>query len=380
MNALLLRRARLAAAQSTGAPAPADPSAAAITETKLWRLREPNSRRLYSVVRIKTRGGLSGYGECAHVGSEELVRGSQIIQGKAATSYEVLDRQLAATPALQPGVNMALLDILGKIAKAPTYQVLGGPTRHKARVLTTLEGATDAELLGSLTRSKSFGYRAFIVPLPLAQWRNNGQAFAKAVLARLEALRTAAGENADFVLDGAGHLTAGDAAQVAAAVERFHLLWFDEPSLDWNRKVAARVSNETVTPVGFGRNAKAGDFQELLREQAIDILRPSINQHGIARMRRLAILAEPYYTAIAPYHDGGPIGTVAALHVSASVPNFFIQQVPATNNEKDRAMREQIIRRPEVKLTDGFTELPTGHGLGINVDEDALIRYEERPA
>ena len=121
MNALLLRRARLASAQSTGAPAPADPSAAAITETKLWRLREPNSRRLYSVVRIKTRGGLSGYGECAHVGSEELVRGAQIIQGKAATSYEVLDRQLAATPALQPGVNMALLDILGKIAKAPTY-------------------------------------------------------------------------------------------------------------------------------------------------------------------------------------------------------------------------------------------------------------------
>ena len=380
MNAILLRRARLTAAQTASIPATADPSAAAIAETKLWRVREPNSRRLYSVVRVKTRGGISGYGECAHVGAEELARGAQIIQGKAATSYEILDRQLAATPALQPGINIALLDILGKMASAPTYQILGGPTRHKARVMTTLEGATDDELRASLLRASALGYRAFIVPLPLALYRNNGQAFAKAVLARLESLRAAAGEEADFVLDGAAHLTAGDAAQVAAAVERFHLLWFDEPSLEWNRKVAARVSNETVTPVGFGRSAKAGDFQELLREQAIDILRPSMNQHGIARIRRLAALAEPYYTAIAPYHDGGPIGTVAALHLSAAVPNFFIQQVPATNNEKDSAMRQQLIRRPEVKLRAGFTELPTGPGLGINVDEDALVRYEERPA
>ncbi len=379
MNSLLMRRARLAAAQATGAVAAVDASATAISDMKVWRLREPNSRRIYSVVRIRTRGGVNGYGEAGAVPSEEIVRGSQIIQGKAATSYEVLDRQLAVTPNLQPGVNMALLDVVGKLANAPAYQVLGGPTRHKARVMATLEGSSDSDLVNSMKAAAAMGFRAFMVPLPPAQWRNNGKQFRDAVTARLTALRKES-PDADFVLDAAGKLTAGDAGMIAAAMEPFHLLWFDEPTQDWNRKVAARVSQETVTPVGFGRTAHAGDFQELLREQAIDILRPSLHQHGIARLRRLAALAEPYYTAIAPFHDGGPIGTAAALQMAASIPNFFIQQIPAANNEKDRAMRTQILRRPEVNLKDGFASLPLGPGLGINVDEDALVRYEERPA
>ncbi len=379
MNALLLRRARLAGAQTVATQAGSDPSSAAIADVKLWRLREPISRRVYSVIRIRTRGGLLGFGEAGAVSSEELVRGSQIVQGKAVTSFEVLDRQLTVTPNLQPAINMALLDIVGKIANAPVYQVLGGPTRHKARVITMLEGATDAELVASMKSASAAGYRAFIVPLPTAQWRNNGKQFTDAVTNRLKALR-AESPNADFVLDAAAKLTAGDAGMIAAALEPFHILWFDEPTPDWNRKVAARVSQETVTPVGFGRTARAGDFQELLREQAIDVLRPGLQQHGISRLRRLAALAEPYYTAIAPFHDGGPIATVAALHMAASVPNFFIQQIPHANNEKDRAMRAQLFKRPEVMVKDGFTSLPSGPGLGIQVDEDALMRYEERPA
>lgn len=380
MNTLLMRRARLAAAQVAAVSDGLDPSSTAISDLRLWRLREPASRRVYSVVRIRTKGGTVGFGESGHVPSEEIVRGTQIIQGKAATSYEVLDRQLTVTPNLQPAINMALLDIVGKLAKAPLYQVLGGPTRHKARVMTTLEGATDAELVASLRRNAEAGYRAFIVPLPAAQWRNNGRQFAKAVMDRLDTLRSAGGDNADFVLDAAGRLTAGDAGVIAAAVEHSHLLWFDEPTPEWNRKVASRASQETVTPIGFGRTTRAGDFQELLREQAIDILRPSVHQHGISKLRRLAAVAEPYYTAIAPFHEGGPIATVAALHMAASVPNFFIQQIPAATNEKDKAMREHILRRPEVTLKDGFTSLPSGPGLGIQVDEDALPRYEERPA
>ena len=320
-----------------------------------------------------------GFGEAGAVSSEELVRGAQIVQGKAVTSYEVLERQLTVTPNLQPGINMALLDIVGKIANAPVYQVLGGPTRHKARVMTMLEGTTDAELVTSMKSASAAGYRAFIVPLPTTQWRNNGKQFSDAVTTRLKTLR-AESSNADFVLDAAAKLTAGDAGMIAAAVEPFHILWFDEPTPDWNRKVAARVSQETVTPVGFGRTARAGDFQELLREQAIDVLRPSLQQHGISRLRRLAALAEPYYTAIAPFHEGGPIATVAALHMAASVPNFFIQQIPHATNEKDKAMRAQLFKRPEVMVREGFTSLPSGPGLGIEVDEDALLRYEERPA
>ena len=90
-----------------------------------------------------------------------------------------------------------------------------------------------------------------------------------------------------------------------------------------------RIASENVTPVGFGRfAAEAGVFQDLLRSDAVDVVRPDLARHGITQVRRIAAVAEPYYVAVAPFHDGGPIATAAALNLAASLPNFFIQQVP----------------------------------------------------
>jgi galactonate dehydratase len=61
---------------------------------------------------------------------------------------------------------MAMLDLVGKFTKAPVYQVLGGPTRHRARALASLDGATDDDLAASLKTLHAAGFRAFAVPLP----------------------------------------------------------------------------------------------------------------------------------------------------------------------------------------------------------------------
>src|SRR5262245_6500150 len=126
-------------------------------------------------------------------------------------------------------LNMAMLDVVGKSVKAPVYQVLGGPTRNKCRALAPLEGASDAELTTSLRRAKEAGYEAFLVPTPPAAARNQGQAFVMTAKKRLDTLREAAGTGSDFVLDCGGNLMPGDAANLAAAFERFHLLWLEEP-------------------------------------------------------------------------------------------------------------------------------------------------------
>jgi galactonate dehydratase len=191
-------------------------------------------------------------------------------------------------------------------------------------------------------------------------------------------MRRAAGPESDFVLDAGGALVPGDAQQIAAALERFHLLWFDEPAAVSNLGAIKKISSENVTPLGFGRTVKdPGGFQDLLREDCIDILRPDIAVHGISQIRRIAALAETYYTAVAPYHDGGPIATAAALHLAASLPNFFIQQIPQPPDPKDQEMRRAIAGDVE-KVTNGFAALPRGPGLGINVNEAALDRYLER--
>ena len=87
------------------------------------------------------------------------------------------------------------------------------------------------------------------------------------------------------------------------------------------------------------------------------------------------MLAEAYYVAIAPHHDGGPVATAAALHLAASVPNFFIQHVPLPADPKDREMRAAIVSGGLETPRDGFLQLPTGPGLGIQVNEAALEKY-----
>jgi galactonate dehydratase len=380
---IALRRMRLSALAQAGRGVAGDSPAAkpelAVDDMKVYALREPVSRRSYTVLEVHTKGGLTGWGECSAASSEALALAKQTTQGQAATSYEVISRQLAVYPGMQAAVVMALLDITGKYAKAPVYQTLGGPTRNKARALTPLSGATDGELAASMKRARGAGHRAFLVPAPASAAANQGQAFVRATHARLESLRAEGGPDVDFVLDGGGRLTPGDSASLAAALERFHLLWFDEPCRTSNISTLHKIAGESVTPLGFGRRIhQGGAFQDLLRDQVIDVLRPSLALNGLSQLRRMAALAETYYTAIAPYHEGGPISTAAALHLAASLPNFFIQQLPLTEAPEDRAMRASLGGASLEKPVDGFLSLPTGPGLGVTIDRGALEKFRER--
>jgi len=91
----------------------------------------------------------------------------------------------------------------------------------------------------------------------------------------------------------------------------------------------------------------------------------------------MAALAESYYIAVGPNHHGGPIGTAAALHLAASIPNFFIQQIPVPESENDRGMRAELTGTSIEGVKDGFAALPTGPGLGISVNEATLDKYKE---
>jgi len=373
---VVLRRARLAALQAPAASAPPREQELEVSELTAFPVREPVSRREYSVVRLRTRGGLAGYGECPSAAAAEIARAAEAIRGAPATSYQVLAQRMAGAGSLGAAINMALLDILGKATNAPVYQVLGGPTRFKARALAPLAGDADGPLVASMKRAAAAGYRAFLVPAPAPLARNQGQAWVMATRKRMDALREAGGEEVDFVLDGGGGLTPGDAASAATALEKFHLLWFDEPCALVNLGAVKKISAENVTPVGFGRNIRTGaEFQDLLREDALDVIRPDISLNGITAIRRMAAIAETYYVAAAPYHNGGPVATAAALHLAASLPNFFIQQIPLPEAEEDRRMRAEIAGAALETVKDGFAALPTGPGLGITVSEEALKKY-----
>jgi len=357
MDALIgLRRARLAPAWVSQAGAAADPLS--IAKIDVFPVRDPGSGRSWVVLRLEARNGLKGFGETERITPAELAQARKILIGQPATRYEFLGQALGTMPRVRAAAEMALLDLMGKQAKAPVYQILAGPTRNKVRLLSALNSYS--------------GLNAFTVSLPERSFPNPRAQFVKSVVAKLEKLRAESGELVDFVLDCRGQLTPAEAANVSAALEKFHPLWIDEPCPLSNTEAVRKITRENVTPIGWGREvADAGVFQDLLREQAIDVLRPNLALHGPVSVRKLAALAETYYTAVAPWHNCGPIATLAGLQLAASLPNFFLLEIPPPS-----PMYAEMLGGYWPTIKDGFAALPTAPGLGAQVDEGSLSKFK----
>ena len=353
-----------------------------ITRVTPRAIAEPGDRQ-YLVVRVDTDEGLSGYAETGTPAAaqaavdrleQELHRLIDLDPSRTLRIDEDL-RRAGASREARAAANIACLDIIGKATKASVYEVLGGPTRTKVRALAAVSGGSAAELRDSVLAAKQDGYRAFSIPLTMPKGMERGRRFYADIRATLDGLREAAGEECDFVLDCGGRTSPGEALSIADRLEDFHLLWMDEPCGEASAAAQASISKGSVTAVGFGRGVSDNArFQDLLREDAVDVLRPALAIHGLTSVRKAAALAEAYYVAVAPFHRGGPIGAAAGVQVCAALPNSFIQETPFSTDRATRQARAAISGWDE-KPVDGFFPLSSKPGLGLDVDENALDKY-----
>ncbi len=363
------------------APQSAPTDKRAVANLRGWRVREPASGRRYTILRIETRDGLVGYGEGAAASRDEIAEARAAAVGRRPNETEFIRHRLSAIPSMEAAVNNAFLDILARSANVPVYQLAGGPTRFKARVLAHLEGPADDALDAQLKRAMERGFRAFTIPIPARDQMSRIQALVDAVHARLDRMRGIAGADLDFVLDGVASLSPGDAALLATSLEKNHLMFFDEPTAVLTADNLAKIAYESVMPLALGRSlSDIATFQGLLRQDCIDVLRPSLGLNSIPKIRRMAAIAETHYVAVAPYHDGGPIATAAGIHLAASLPNFFIQQIPFPDSDSDAAMRAELISPNPETVKDGFAPLVNKPGFGFQVNESALDRHSEEKA
>ena len=102
----------------------------------------------------------------------------------------------------------------------------------------------------------------------------------------------------------------------------------------------------------------------MLEKSAATVLQPDLcHAGGITEVRLIAGIAEAYYASIAPHNPLGPISLAAGVQLAASIPNFLCQE--------QVSLGDGYLKRPFV-LKKGYLELPTGPGLGIELDEESM--------
>ena len=159
------------------------------------------------------------------------------------------------------------------------------------------------------------------------------------------------------------------AVKVGKALEEFGLLFLEEPVSPENVSSIKRVSSSVNIRIAAGeRRYTRYDFTEVCEERAVDVVQPDPSHAGgISEVRKIASMAEAYDIMLAP-HNVGIVTTAAALHIDASVNNLLIQEFREWGLPHD-------CLKPKLAIENGFFRLPTGPGLGVEVDEDVLKDY-----
>ncbi|MGI8423455.1 MAG: enolase C-terminal domain-like protein, partial [Chloroflexota bacterium] len=116
------------------------------------------------------------------------------------------------------------------------------------------------------------------------------------------------------------------------------------------------------------------EFRDLLARDGADIIQPDVClMGGLMEMKKIAAMAEANYVTVAPHNPMGPVATAVNVHFAASTPNFTILEY----NPDDSGGRREIVKQP-LSVRDGYIEIPTAPGLGIELNEEAFAKYPFR--
>lgn len=135
----------------------------------------------------------------------------------------------------------------------------------------------------------------------------------------------AVGDRVDVAFDCHWRYQVADAQRLAHELEPLGLMWLEDPVPPENAQALRRVTTSTSTPIATGENGyMRHGFREAFECGAIDIAAPDAQKTGgLLETRRIADFADIHYISIAPHCIASPIGTIAAAHVAAAIPNFL---------------------------------------------------------
>jgi galactonate dehydratase len=281
----------------------------------------------------------------------------------------VLNTALAA-------LDQALWDIRGKAWGVPVYQLLGGPTRQRIRLYTHVGIYDPRRTEEDAIRDVGDGFTAVKTGAWVADASLPEAEAIAAFAERVRRLREVVGPTVDIMIDNHGRGRSSAAVRLMEALQPYNLLWLEEPTQPDDLEALARVraAGPRMDLATGERLYSKWDFRPLLERRLVDVIQPDLcHAGGITECKKIASMAEAYYVQVAPHSPQGPVSTAAAAHLALAIPNFAILEFVRSQPFRDRALREAW----EVRA--GHLAVPDRPGLGVDLDEEALVASPPRP-
>jgi len=357
---------------------------------------EPIAIDRYLFVKVHTDAGITGLGES---GTWGYLEASQAVMEKYARylvgqdplriehhwqyMYRFSHFRGAAIMGALSAIDIALWDIAGKHFGVPTYQLLGGKCRDKARVYYHVFGQTREELIQGIVDAKKRGFTAVGHLTPFLDESRDVPYFKTHVDKMRDAIdtvrqyREAVGDDVDLCIEIHRRLTPAEAIVLARGIEQFHPFFYEDPILPDNFDAMGLVAENIHIPIATGERLHTiYEFEMLLKRGAVQYVRPDVCMcGGITHAKKVAALAEANHVGVVPHNPLSPVSTAACIQLAACIPNFALQEYPLGEGESPKI----DIVKSTVRLENGFLIIPDAPGIGIELAEDAAEKYPPRP-
>ena len=347
------------------------------------------SERCICVVKITASNGQIGWGEGygpAHILNEGIkflkphVIGQNPLENEViwSTMYrKTLDyARRGILVASMSAIDIALWDLKGKILNLPIATLLGGAHRKEIKPYATGLYFTDynnpsRDFEEEVALYKSQGFKAIKMKVGLGineDFKN------------IKRIREIMGDDVELMIDSNHAYTLREAVSLCKKIEPYNISWFEEPISPEYYQQYNELRNKTSIPISGGEcEYLRFGFHQLLRSKSVDIIQPDICAcGGLTEAKRIAALASTYGVDVVPHTWGTSIGIHVALHFISNLenmpgrmksPDFLIEY-----DQTENGLREHLTY-PKIEMINGMIKVPTGPGLGLEVNEDVLMEY-----
>ena len=273
------------------------------------------------------------------------------------------------------GVEMALWDIKGKDLGVPVYKLLGGKVRDSVKCYANgwFAGAkTPEEFAEKAKIAVENGFSGL-------KWDPFGKAYLNIdpkslndALDCVAAVKDAVGDKVHLIIEGHGRFNVPTAVRIGNALEKFGILWFEEPIPPADKKGIAWVRSKISTPVSGGERLYSRfEYADYLRMECADFWQPDVSHAGgIMEVRKIASMAEAHYIPVCPHNPSGPVANAATLQLAACTPNFYLLETMSS----DIPWRADVSTE-RVKFENSEMFIPDLPGLGIDINEEEIAKH-----